>query len=299
MATDSLLIWLTPALCALFLYGIGQGLVKKYISDVAPARFCLFFVFAKAIVNLWFFLSNDHPPPFSPESREFMWAGILAYTLDGIGWILYFKSIVWGPITIVGTLSAAYPATTVLFAWVFLGETLSSVQYFAVALVILGCVGLSYSPPGSENKVTKKAWILYASGALLIWGAAQTLVKYSYTLPHASEVNLALFNTFGGLLTLGVYGFLYGRIQVVQTFRDRTHEWLRSFLPMGMMAGGDLGVIIASRYGPISLVTPITGAYPMVTLAFAALVLKEKITALQYLCIILILVGMYFSPGSS
>ena len=47
---------------------------------------------------------------------------------------------------------------------------------------------------------------------------------------------------------------------------------------MGMMAGGDLGVIIASRYGPISIVTPLTGAYPVVTLAFAALVLKERIT---------------------
>ncbi len=71
-------------------------------------------------------------------------------------------------------------------------------------------------------------------------------------------------------------------------------EWTRSFLPMGMMASGDLGVLIASRYGKISIVTPLTGAYPLVTLVFAALVLRERIMLLQWGCIAAILVGMYF-----
>ena len=45
-------IWLVPTLVSLFLYGIGQGLVKKYISEVPPARFCLYFVVAKIVLNL-------------------------------------------------------------------------------------------------------------------------------------------------------------------------------------------------------------------------------------------------------
>jgi drug/metabolite transporter (DMT)-like permease len=67
-------------------------------------------------------------------------------------------------------------------------------------------------------------------------------------------------------------------------------------VPMGMMAGGDLGVIIATKHGPISIVTPLTGAYPVVTLAFAALVLKERITPLQYGCIGAIIAGMALCP---
>lgn len=63
---------------------------------------------------------------------------------------------------------------------------------------------------------------------------------------------------------------------------------------MGMMASGDLGVLIASRYGKISIVTPLTGAYyPLVTLAFATLVLRERIVPLQWSCIAAILVGMF------
>lgn len=289
----SVFIWLTPALTALFLYGIGQGLVKKWISEVPPARFCLYFVVAKALVNLGFFFTQPHPAVFAPESRHFMWLGILAYILDGTGWILYFESIVAGPITIVGTLSAAYPALTVVFARFFLHEALLPVQYAGVALVISACIGLSYAPPDPNAKVTNRRWIPLSFFALVLWGAAQTIVKYSYGQPGASEANLALFNTIGGALTLGTFGWLYGR--------KGTHsskEWMRSFLPMGMMAAGDLGVIIATRSGPVSIVTPLTGAYPLVTLGFAALALREKITRLQWCCIILILIGMYLSPGA-
>ncbi len=289
----SLWVWLFPALAALFLYGVGQGLVKKWISEVPPARFCLYFVLAKAIVNLGYYFSQGHPPLDSPEGYQFMLVGLFAYLLDGTGWILYFKSIIAGPITIVGTLSAAYPAITVLFARIFLGEHLAPLQYVGVMTVILGCIGLSYSPPDPSKKKTSRRWVLYAASAVLIWGAAQTLVKFSYTLPGSNEAIMAFLNTIGGALTLGIYGFLYGR-----QGKHSAGEWTKSFLPMGMMAAGDLGVIIASRFGPVSVVSPLTGAYPVVTLGFAALVLKESIALYQWVCIAMIIVGMFISPGA-
>lgn len=288
-----LIRWLAPSFLALFAYGIGQGLVKKYISEVPPARFCLYFVVAKMLVNLGYFFTQEHGNPLDPEARSFLLTGIFAYILDGTAWILYFESIVAGPITIVGTLSAAYPALTVIFARFFLNEDLSAWQYLGVALVIGGCLGLSYAPPDPSAKVTQKRWIPLSIMALILWGTAQTFVKYSYRLPLASEVNLTLFNTIGGFLTLGSYGLWKGR----QGSHSRA-EWGISLLPMGMMALGDLAVIIASRYGPISIVTPMTGAYPVVTLAFASVVLKEKITKLQWFCLGLIICGMILCPST-
>ena len=287
------LIWLTPTLIALVLWGLGQGFVKKWISEVPPARFCLYFVAAKALVNIGYFLTQEHPPPFAPEGMRFLIAGIFAYILDGLGWILYFESIAAGPITIVGTLSAAYPALTILFARIFLHETVQPIQYVAVAIVILGCLGLSYAPPDPNAKATRRRWIPFAASALILWGIAQTVVKWSYGLPNNNEANMALFNTVGGILTLGVYGLLKGR-----TGAHSGREWTKSFLPMGMLAGGDLAVIVASRLGPISLVTPISGAYPVITLLFAALVLRERITALQIACVAMIIAGIVFSSAS-
>ena len=284
--------WLAPALAALFLYGIGQGLVKKWIGEVSPARFCLYFVLAKSIVNLSFFFGQGHPALDAPDGHRFLELGVLAYILDGTGWILYFESIIAGPITIVGTLSAAYPALTVVFAHFFLGENLSGLQYAAVTVVIAGCLGLSYSPADGSSKVIGTRWIPLSFGALVLWASAQTVVKYSYGFPQASEVNLALCSTIGGGLSLGLFGLLKGR-QGAHSVR----EWTHSLIPMGMMASGDLGVIIANRYGPISIVTPMTGAYPVVTLAFAALVLKERINRLQWGCLAAIIGGMCLLPA--
>ncbi len=181
-----LLMWLTPALLALLLYGLGQGFVKMWITEVPPARFCLYFACARALVMICYFIANPHTPVFAAEGRHVLALGVLAYVLDGTGWIMYFQSIIAGPITIVGTLSAAYPALTIVFAHWFLGETLTPLQYGAVVLVIGGCVGLAYQPADAANKVTGRAWIALAFSALVLWGAAQTIVKYDYSLGAAS-----------------------------------------------------------------------------------------------------------------
>ncbi len=291
-AAAPLSAWLTPALAALILYGLGQGFVKKWIGEVPPARFCLYFVLAKSIVNLGYFFYMPHPALSAPDGHHFLTLGVLAYILDGSGWILYFESIIAGPITIVGTLSAAYPALTVVFARFFLGEVLTPTQYGAVVVVIAGCLGLSYAPGDGDSKIIGRRWIPLSFGALVLWASAQTVIKYSYGFPESNPANLALCSTVGGALTLGVFGFIKGRTGV-----HSLRAWAHSFVPMGMMAGGDLGVIIANSAGPISIVTPLTGAYPVVTLAFAALVLKERITKLQWGCLAGIIGGICLLPA--
>jgi drug/metabolite transporter (DMT)-like permease len=281
-----LYVWLTPALMALLLYGVGQGLVKKWIGEVPPARFCLYYVLATSMVNLGFFITQQHPPLLAASGLRFLAFGVLAYLFDGAAWILYFQSIVLGPVAIVGTLSAAYPALTVVFARAFLREELAPLQYLAVTLVIGGCLGLSYTP-SEANQVSSRRWIPLSLLALVCWGASNTIIKYSYSLPGANEANLAVCSSIGGALTLGVFGFLRGR-----RGPHSLRAWAHSFVPMGMMAGGSLGLIIAARHGPISIVTPLIGSYPVVTLIYAALVLQERITRLQYACIGLILTGM-------
>ena len=62
-----LLLWLTPSLLALLLYGLGQGFVKMWITEVPPARFCLYFACARAMVMVCYFLANPHTPVFAAE----------------------------------------------------------------------------------------------------------------------------------------------------------------------------------------------------------------------------------------
>ncbi|MBI4866117.1 MAG: DMT family transporter [Candidatus Wallbacteria bacterium] len=282
------LIWLTPTIAALGLYGVAQGLVKLYISEVPSARYCLYFFVAKAAVLGGYWARDGFPAPVTGGELAPLAVGTLAYVLEGLGWICYYESIVSGPITIVGTLSAAYAAPTVILAYVFLGETLFAAQYAGVAAVILGCVGLSWAPPDPEAKVTSNRWIPLAFTALAFWGSWQTIVKYCFKTYQTPDSLMALYNIFGAFLTLGVYGLAFGR-----GGPRVPGEWRRSALPMAMMAGGDLGVIVGTAKGPVSMVTAISGAYPLVTLVFASIVLRERITRLQWFCLLLILGGMF------
>ena len=286
-------IWLVPTLVSLLLYGIGQGLIKKYIAEVPAARFCLYFVVAKAILNTGYWALFRQTPLIPDGGHDFVAVCLVAYLCDGLGWLLYFQAIVHGPIAIVGTLSAAYPALTVLFARFFLDEALAGAQYAGVTLVIAGCVGLSYAPSSPGSEPTSRRWIPLSFVALVLWGASSTLLKAAYRLPGADEVNVMIYNLVGAVLTLGVYGLLHGR----QGATD-TREWGRSFVPMAMLAGGDIGFILATRYGPVSLTTPLSGAYPLITVIFARLVLGERIGGWQAVCILSILGGMALTPGS-
>ena len=248
------------------------------------------------MVNILFWASQDSPPILADEGRMFLVLGLTAYVLDGIAWIFYYQSIVYGPISIVGTLSAAYPALTVIFANRFLGETLSPVQVAGVICVVAGCLGLAYSPADSGHKRTQSRWMPLAGTALLIWGVNGTIIRYAYAYYGdneaniANEANLALLIAIGGLLTLGTYGFLYGR---KGAFSGK--EWSRAFLPMATMALGGLMAAIAYKKGPASIVTPLSGAYPVVTLGFAWAILKERPTLLQWAAIASILAGFVFT----
>jgi drug/metabolite transporter (DMT)-like permease len=173
----------------------------------------------------------------------------------------------------------------VILARVFLGEVLTTAQYVGVVAVIAGCLALAYMPHESRTRKTQRRWMAYAGAAVVIWGVSATLIRFAYRFPGAHEANMALFLGVGGLLTLGVYGLLFGR-------QGAGHEWGRSFGPMATMAIGSLLAAIAYKKGPASIVTPLSGAYPVVTLGFAWALLHERPSALQWAGIVCVLAGM-------
>lgn len=103
-------------------------------------------------------------------------------------------------------------------------------------------------------------WLVPTLAALMLYGVGQGLVK-----KYIAEVPPARFCLY--------------------------------FVVMGMMAAGDIGVIVATRYGPVSLITPLSGAYPLVTVVFARVVLGERLGLQQAICIAAILGGMLLTPG--
>jgi drug/metabolite transporter (DMT)-like permease len=307
-----------------------------YIADMKPPRFCLYFIGVKAVLTLGNFLlvaylsAEGKPSPFAPEVRQFMFCGLLAGALDAAGWVLYFESLLGGPVSIVGTVSAAYAVVTALEARIFLDEGtvsaayavvtalearifldeyLSPIQYLGVMLVIGGCIGIAYEPSGrnreksaSSEKARRRIlgmplWFIQAVLADFCWGSGATLQDYFYMLPRAddvtSESNLMLYMMLSSVLVLGGYGWI----------RDEqkgcpAKEVAHATPPAAMFVIGDLAAIVAYGMGTATLVTTLSGAYPAVTLLFAYLhpALRERPTGLQWFCIVLIFIGMLIAP---
>ncbi|UCF80195.1 MAG: DMT family transporter [Acidobacteriota bacterium] len=224
-----------------------------------------------------------------------MFFALLSGLLGGTSSILYFESVAGGPISIVGTVSATYPAWTAVIARLFLAEHLSPLQYVGVVVVILGCMGVAYEPSDKSDageKTTNRLWFLQANLAAAGWGVSGVVTDHAYELPNASEANLVLFAFLGGVLTLGPYGLLRSR---GRKFSQR--EFTRGALPMAMFTVGNLLLTFAFRHGDATLVQTLSSPYPAITLVFAFIILKERPTFLQWVCIVLILVGMVLCPG--
>jgi hypothetical protein len=119
-------------------------------------------------------------------------------------------------------------------------------------------------------------------------GSAQTIVKYDYRL-GATDANMALYS-MTALLTLR--SMACGRDVPART-RDRVDAPVPAD---GMMASGDLGVLIASRHGKLSI-TAADWRLPIVTLAFAAPAARADNAAAGLHAAIL--VGMFFCTSQA
>lgn len=131
-----------------------------------------------------------------------------------------------------------------------------------------------------------KEWLLYSALALLIWGLWGFLPKVA--LNFLDPKTTFIFEVIGGAIT-GLFVYLILRPQL----------WgaeIRGIIP-ALLAGmmGYLGMLCfmyAIREGKVSIVAPLTALYPVVTVALAALFLKEKINMVQFAGIILAMVSV-------
>ncbi|UCF81605.1 MAG: DMT family transporter [Acidobacteriota bacterium] len=293
--------WLETTFLAFFLYGIGQGLLKQYVGDVSAYRFCLYAVPTYFLADAVFYLLYmPSPNPFAAEGRQFMYYALTLCLLEGVAYVCYYESIAGGLISIVGTVSAAYPAVTVVYAYFILDETLSTKQYIGVFMVIAGCIGIAYEPSDPDQKVSKRrvlgmpVWFLQALIAALGWGIGAGMTRYAFEYTeNASEGNMALFGFIGYCLPLAVYGAYKEK-----DWKFPKRQMALAFTPLMMIAIGDVILIISYKYGLASIVTPVSGAYPALTIVYAFFVLKEKLTPLQWVFVTIIFVGMLMAPGA-
>ncbi|WP_295582478.1 EamA family transporter [uncultured Oscillibacter sp.] len=189
----------------------------------------------------------------------------------GGSWLCYFRALQLGPIHQVAAVDKSSVIVTVVLAWLLLGEPVSPGK--AAGLAVMGAGtwlmvwerGRAFGRPGP--------WLAYAAGSALFAALTAILGKLGMAGVE-SNLGTALRTAVVLVLAWGMV-FLTGK---QHTLRAIPPGELGFLCLSGLATGGSwLCYYRALQEGPASVVVPVDKLSILVTVAFSALVLHERL----------------------
>ena len=255
-------------------FGLAPLLKKIAIEGgVTPWMVSLVSACGAAIVSL-LILARLRPKNIGQlfDRRHFMPLVIIGIVATGIVTLLAAIALSTTTATNRSLFLSAYPAATLLFAHLILGERLRAQQYMAIALLLTGLVVMNDSSAGL--KFTQGFWLLVATLPLI-----GLTVVYSKRL--VSDVRPLVLATGRNL-----YGLIF--IAVVALFVELGDQLSFGQAVALLVAGGGQGIAVwtlfrAFERSKASLVSSIVAASPFVTLGLEVTFLELTLTPVQWL----------------
>lgn len=136
------------------------------------------------------------------------------------------------------------------------------------------------------SRTFRTTWFLYCIVAVLGWAAWALLLKIgSVEIPGAP----ALFLQTAGMVPLALILLLAGSVRGAHDRKGIVYSLLN-----GVITGGGILCLLAAyrRGGNTSVVAVTTALYPLVTFALAVIFLREKLTKVQCLGVVLATVSI-------
>lgn len=132
-------------------------------------------------------------------------------------------------------------------------------------------------------------WFLLAIGVAVIWGIGEILLKKS--ISKLGVPLIVLLNAWVGMVIWGSYWFFHG----YPSFIFLSPATLSAFISTILVVSGIIFYFRALdiKLSKVSLISPISGATPLVTIILAVLFLHENIEFLAIMGITLVLSGIY------
>ena len=221
--------------------------------------------------------------------RPWAW-GLLAGGINACATLTFYRAFEIGKISVVAPVSASYPALTLLISWMS-GEHLTSVRVAGIVLTLLGVVIVAAfektsaeSDAAGQNSGRGIGWAIAAAilFALLFWLLGIRVI------PQVGATQAVWLIR----LTSAVLG-LVAVILAKQRIRLPRGEVRWMALGMGAM---DTAAFVFSNRGmqmeQIAVISVLGSLYGAVTVALAAVFLRERISRWQFAGIVTIFAGI-------
>jgi len=277
------LLWLPFSLATIAMYGLGQVFAKETRTNVSSANLLL--ILSGNMFVMWLVYWLVFREPESYELSTWLQAAGAA-ALSGAAYVTYYESIKHGKVSVVGTIAGAYAPWTVILALVFLGESMSLGEGAGVALVVTSMLLFTYSAGNNGDKRTELLGITFAIVSLFFWGTSAALAK-------------GAIDEIGNTNFIGLYALVCPTIWVVYWLgrekgkfeMPKSNRWILK-LSMLCFTGGGITLYLAIENGNVSIVSPITNLYPLVTIAVAKVRLKERLTSRQIIALAMLMISV-------
>jgi bacterial/archaeal transporter family protein len=225
-------------------------------------------------------------------SGVFLSVLIIGSILYAVCYLLMYKAFEIGNISVVSSVVNMWAVWTILFSYVFLGQRLETVQWMAIAVLLIGIMLVSIKIEDLKNKRIKLfLGVKEALLAAVIAGAFWTISDYlSQSL---GWLELSLLVKVGAIIFLLLFSFLGKKSLKINQFPPK--------IKFTVLIVGVLEIIAVFfvnyglKIGDAILVTPISSALSAVTIILAIIFLKEKLTKIQAAGIFLVISGIILS----
>jgi len=202
----------------------------------------------------------------------------LAAILYSAGYLFFFRGLEIGNVSIVAATMNLWAVFTMLFAFIFLGQRLTTTQSIGVLLILSG-VTLAAADWGV---VRHKGFRLSSGVKEAVLGAFFFGVFWNIsevTSEAIGWVSTTLLVKIGIVLFLLLFSVLAKRDLTISqvTTKTKTMVVIMGIVEAAAVAAVNYGLTI----GDAILITPIASALSIVTITLAIVFLKERVTRLQ------------------
>ena len=281
-------IWFMLSVSVTLFWGLSGVLAKYSTGRLGVARVALLIAVVEGVMYSIAFVVLREPHHIT------LYEGVIATASCVIGvsgYLCYFESIIEGQVAIAGTISAAYPALTVVGAVLLLSENLGSLQVVGVFLIIVCVIAISYEPDKTAVNALNRRSLVFACMAFFAWGAWSLSSKVAVDM--VGPGNLFGFYVISSLTAPVIYAWFRSMRPTKHQFSSPARiAWYLGAASLALNVFGAFAYTYALDTGMASLVVPISSAYPIVTALFAITVLKERLNAVQALALVGVVAGL-------
>ena len=280
-------MWILYALGSAFFAGVTSILAKIGVKDVdshvaTAIRTIIVLIFSWIMV----FIIGSQSTIVNIDGKTFLFL-ILSGLSTGGSWLCYFKALQLGDVNKVVPIDKSSTILTMILAFIFLNEKITINMVIGMIGIAIGTYLMIQKKEKAEKIVKGKAWLIYALLSALFASLTSILGKVGI---ENVESNLGTaIRTIVVLVMAWIIVFATKKQRDIKKIDKRSLIFL---ILSGVATGASwLCYYKALQDGLASIVVPIDKLSILVTVLFAYIFLKEKLSKKSLLGLILIIVG--------